>query len=105
MRWLGVWGLAVCAAQAGEIPSDVVAPYTAESHPRIALKWGVEALPQINRLRMAAARRTAASRDCDRVAMAELYDLRSESPDLWTIAIDCENGRKYFLRQSDVSGR
>ncbi len=105
LRYLGLCALSVSGPQAAEIPPKAVAPYTADTHPKIALKWGVEALPQINALRAAAARKASASRECDRVSAAELLDLRSESPALWTVAVACANGTTFELRQSDLPYR
>lgn len=92
------------AVQAAEVPPHAVMPYTAKSHPKATATWGAAALPGINRLRVAAAQKVAASKECDEVSIAELSNERSTKPAGWVVFVDCNNGKRFYLSQADVGG-
>ena len=89
-------------AQSKGVDPFVYVPYSAVANPRIASKWGADALPEINLLRRDAAFKIARHPDCNRVSTSELSDSRSAKPDKWVIVVDCDNGRRFFVTKPDL---
>ncbi|GJE16130.1 hypothetical protein [Methylobacterium marchantiae] len=90
------------SAQSKDVDPFAYAPYSAIANPRIAAKWGADALPAINLLRKDAALKIARHADCNRVSTSELSESRSAKPDNWVIVVDCDNGRRFYVTKSEI---
>lgn len=104
-RWaiLGTACLIGGAAHSAGAPEHVLTPYTTKSHPKVTAAWGAAALPAINRLRVAAAQKAAASKECDAVSISELSNDRSKKPNGYVVFVDCDNGKRFYLGEADVA--
>jgi hypothetical protein len=91
-------------AHQAAIDPNVFDPMTRDSYPKAFAKWGVKGIERVNALRIAAAQTAAKIPSCDRVEISELSDARSTPPDNPAVFVDCTNGQRFYLTETDVGG-
>lgn len=84
------------------IDPSVFQPYTRDQFPKAFAAWGVDGIRRVQTLREGAAKSAAANPKCDAVEIAELSDSRSSPPDSPVVFVDCRNGERFYLSESDV---
>lgn len=90
---------------AAPIDPGVYEPYKREQGwEKTFARWGDEGVARIQRLREAAAETVASNPKCDSVELSEISDSRSTPPDTPTVYVDCANGERFYLSESDVGG-
>lgn len=88
---------------AAPIDPGVYEPYKREQGwEKTFARWGDEGVARIQRLREAAAATVARDPKCDAVELSEISDSRSTPPDSPMVYVDCTNGERFYLGESDV---
>lgn len=90
------------AQKVADIDPNVFEPYSRDSYPKTFVKWGTAGVRRIDALRAAAARTVATNSACDKVEISELSDNRSAAPNRPIVFVDCANGQRFYLGESDV---
>lgn len=67
-------------------------------------KWGDKGVARIQKLREAAALTASKNPACDGVELSEISDARSTPPNNPVVYVDCTNGERFYLGESDVGG-
>lgn len=105
-KWIIYVGLGISlitTAAAAEIDPSVYDPYTRDQYPKTFKTWGSAGVKKINKVRIAAAKKAAASAECDKVDIAELSDVRSSPKKRIVIFVDCANGKRFYISDDEVS--
>ncbi len=93
------------ASATAPIDPGVYEPYKREQGwEKTFARWGDEGVARIQRLREAAAESVASNPKCDSVELSEISDSRSTPPTMPVVYVDCTNGERFYLGESDVGG-
>lgn len=84
------------------IAPHAVIPVTKKSYPELYAAWGADGVRQINELMPLAAKKAAASPDCDKVDLVEISQSRSTPGKNIVFFVDCENRKRFYIGQSDL---
>ena len=85
-----------------EVPEYLFASYTQSEYPKTFALWGAEGVARIEAHERLAAQTVASSGKCDRIAMVGLSDRSSPPSDVISF-IDCENGERFYIGQSELT--
>ncbi|MBI5070381.1 MAG: hypothetical protein HZB56_19265 [Deltaproteobacteria bacterium] len=104
-----MWTLAAGAARAAQPSNDGVDPnaidrITRDGYPDVYAAWGDGWVKRINALMPKAAKKASASSECDRVEYVG-YSGRSTPRKTIVLYVDCTNGKRFFLSETDIHGR
>jgi len=97
---LGVFSAAPVGA--AEVDPSVYRPMDRRNYPKTFAKWGADGVKTIDRLRKDAALFAAKSSECDTVDTSELSEQRSSPPNQIVVFVDCSNGKRFYLSESDL---
>ena len=95
---------------AGQVMADApiapgaVSPMTKDAYPKTFSKWGAAGMKKINGLAQKAAEHAARSPECDRVDIVDLSDSRSVPGKSIVFFVDCANGKRFYVSDSDLAG-
>ncbi|MGB3810822.1 MAG: hypothetical protein WA943_12060 [Parvibaculum sp.] len=106
LKWIAATGFAatlISVAFAAEVDPGAYEPYTRDQYPKTFEKWGTAGVRKIDKVRAAAAKKAAASRECDKVEYAELSDARSTPKKRIVVFVDCTNGKRFYISDSEVA--
>lgn len=85
------------------IDPGVFRPYTREGGWNKTIdSWGSAGIKRVQALREEAARTAAANPKCDAVELSEISGSRSRPPTRPVVYVDCKNGERFYLSESDV---
>lgn len=90
------------ASGAAGIDSGISDPYTQKVFPKLHQVWGAAGFDRINKLRIAAAKKASESKRCDYVEVVELSEMRSTPTSNPVVFVDCRNGERFYMSESDV---
>lgn len=85
-----------------QILGGAITPYTEAAYGKMFETWGEAGVAKINDLRIAAAKHVAKNPQCDVVENTDLSDNRSNPPDSPVIFVDCANGERFYISESDL---
>lgn len=92
------------ATPVAEIDPGVFQPITSSGFPKAFATWKSAGFERINALRIAAAQAAAKNPKCDYVELSELSTARSSPPQTPVVYVDCRNGERFYIGESDLEG-
>ena len=88
-----------------KIDKYAVVPVTQQGFPKLYKEWGAKGFKKINSLMPLAAEKAAASNECDKVTMVDISTQRSKAPSKIVFFADCENGKRFYVEDSDLTSK
>lgn len=93
------------APAVAEIAPEVFQPITSSGFPKAFATWKTAGFERISALRIAAAQAAAKNPKCDYVELSELSTVRSSPPQNPVVFVECRNGERFYIGESDLEGR
>ena len=84
------------------IDPDVFDRYERRDWPKLYSKWGENGIRRIQKLRESAAASVAKNPKCDAVDISDISESRSTIPDNPVVYVDCRNGERFYIDESDA---
>jgi len=88
-----------------KISPHAVIPITQKGYPKTYAAWGAEGVKRLNALMPLAAQKVARSTECDTVDLVELSDQRSKPPKHAVFFVDCVNGKRFYVDESELGAQ
>lgn len=94
--------VSVAPLWASEPNPETYAPYTRKGFEKTFKKWGDAGMERVNEYRKKATFAVANSSSCDKVEYADLSDNRSQPPNKIVVFVDCANGQRFYLDNTEL---
>jgi len=98
-----IWLLVIAGAAGAEVDPRVFSDYDPQHYPKAFALWGEAGIERIRNHERLAAEHVASSESCEEVSMVGWSEQRSAPPSKLVVFVDCANGERFYVDESDLA--